>query len=398
MTRTTVAVLTALLPALAGAQAAKQRQPTFEIFGFAQVDYIQDFNRVNPDYDAMLRATKIPTTKGEFGSDGAAIFSARQSRLGLRASVPTGAYDLKTRIEFDFFGRAGGSTPDAAGQSTIRLRRAYGEWGPVLGGLTDSLFMDDDFWPNIVEYWGPSGMVFFRNVQIRLTAPLRGPHSFAIAVERPGADVQGYPEELPDTIPDNKLPDFTARYRLKGSWGYVQLSGIARRLGYTTKGTPNNEPKGKVTGWGVNASSTLRLVPDKLHVLAAFVTGEGIENYMNDATPDLAAGGTLASPKAEAVPLWGVAAYLDIYWSKLFTSSIGYSTVQLDNRSLQVGSDFHVGQYASANVLVHPAENFLLGPELQWAQREDNDGAKGDDWRVQISLKYAFSLTKDFWK
>jgi len=29
--------------------------------------------------------------------------------------------------------------------------------------------MDDDMWPNIVDYWGPSGMVFLRNPQIRWT-------------------------------------------------------------------------------------------------------------------------------------------------------------------------------------------------------------------------------------
>src|SRR5512139_1316951 len=194
MTRTTVAALAAaLLPALAGAQ--EKGKPSFEVFGFAQVDYIQDFNRVDPAWDAMLRPTRIPTQSGEFGSDGAAIFSARQSRLGVKGSFPAGAYPLAAKIEFDFFGRGNGASPDAAGQSSIRLRRAYGAWGPLLGGLTDSLFMDDDYWPNIVEYWGPTGMVFFRNVQLRYTLPLSGPNTFAVAIERPGADVQAYPEQ-----------------------------------------------------------------------------------------------------------------------------------------------------------------------------------------------------------
>src|SRR5512139_3990402 len=122
MTRTTIAALAAaLLPAVAGAQG----QPSFEVFGFAQVDYIQDFNRVDPAWNAMLRASKVPTTDGAFGSDGEAIFSARQSRLGVKGSFPSGAHDLKARIEFDFFGTGGGS-PDSAGQSSIRLRRAYG--------------------------------------------------------------------------------------------------------------------------------------------------------------------------------------------------------------------------------------------------------------------------------
>jgi hypothetical protein len=280
----------------------------------------------------------------------------------------------------------------------IRLRRAYGEWGPVLGGLTDSLFMDDDYWPNIVEYWGPTGMVFFRNVQIRYTAPLPGPHALAIAIERPGSDLQAYAEQLPNLSSHNKLPDFTARYRFGQKWGYVQLSGIVRRLGWDN-GLPGAAHRtGSVTGWGLNASSTIKIVPDKVHLLPAVVYGAGVANYMNDATPDVGAGGTVAAPKGEAVPLLGIAAYLDVYWNKLLTSSFGFSTVNLDNTSLQPANGYHRGEYASANVLVHPAPNFLIGPELQWARRTDNGGADGTDTRIQISAKYAFSTSKDFWK
>lgn len=39
-----------------------------------------------------------------------------------------------------------------AGQTTIRLRHAYGSWGPILGGQTHSLFMDIDLFPNIIDY------------------------------------------------------------------------------------------------------------------------------------------------------------------------------------------------------------------------------------------------------
>ncbi len=393
MKRTMLAALAAALPALAGAE---PRQPSFDVYGFAQVDYIQDFNRVNPEWNAMLRASKVPTASGQYGSDGEAILSARQSRFGVKGTFPGGQYDLKVRLEWDFFGRGTGN-PDSAGQNTLRLRRAYGEWGPVLGGLTDSLFMDDDFWPNIIEYWGPTGMVFFRNVQLRYTVPLAGPHSFAVAIERPGADIQGYPNEAPDLKGKNTLPDLTARYRLNAqTWGYLQVSGIVRRLSWETAARSGHE-----TGWGLNVSSTIHVVPDKVNLLAAVVYGAGCENYMNDATPDVAADGTLAAPTGKSVPLLGVSAYVDVYWTKLLTSSFGYSMVNLDNPGLEktlTPAAYHTGQYASANVLVHPAPNFLIGPELQWAKRTDASGANGDDTRLQISAKYTFSTSKDFWK
>jgi hypothetical protein len=118
---------------------------------------------------------------------------------------------------------------------------------------------------------------------------------------------------------------------------------------------------------------------------------------MNDATPDLAFGGTLADPKAEAVPLLGITAYLDVYWSKLFCSSIGYSTTMMFPTALQGPDAFKTGQYASVNFLVTPFRNFMAGPEFLWGQRTDKGGASGTDTRLQVSVKYSFT-SLDFWK
>jgi hypothetical protein len=374
------------------------RKPTFEIYGFAQVDLIQDFKRVRPDWNATLRPTRIPTVEGIYGANGESIVSARQSRLGVRGSVPAGAYDLMARIEFDFFGMGEGR-PDAGGQNTIRLRQAYGAWGPLLGGLTASLFMDDDFWPTIIDYWGPAGMVFYRNVQIRYT-PFTGEHAFAVALERPATDLDptGGPATPPgvDLAPRSLLPDLTAQYRWTGDWGYLQLAGILRWLGYDSPGA-TTQVKGSTIGWGLHASSQVKLIPDKLKLLVAFVGGTGFSYYMNDATPDLAFGGTAADPRAEAVPMLGVTAYLDVYWSKLFCSAIGYSTSIMFNTALQGAGAFKSGQYASVNFLVTPIRNLLAGPELLWGERIDKGGAYGTDIRLQVSVKYSFT-SLDFWR
>jgi hypothetical protein len=383
-------VMAALVPLAARAQGGPSK-PSFEVYGFGMVDYIQDFKRMPGDWDATLRPTKIPVPEGSIGGDGQAIFSARQSRLGVRGSTPVGGADLKGRVEFDFYGRSGGGRPDAAGQDSIRLRRAYGEWGPVLGGLTDSLFMDDDYWPNIIDYWGPAGMVFYRNVQIRFT-PYTGTHSFAVALERPGADLQAYPEDAPDLAADNKLPDLTARYRLTQNWGYLQLSGIVRKLGY------ENAPalgSGSALGWGLNASSTIKLKPDKVHLLLAVAGGEGVENYWNDAPVDIGIKNNLSNPVTpvvgKALPVLGVVAFLDLNWNAKWTSTVGYSLVNIDNSDAQAPDAYKRGQYALANILYYPAANFFLGPEIQWGKRENfKDGFTSDDVRIQFSVKYNF--------
>jgi len=46
------------------------RDHNLELYGFVQLDAIQDFKRVNPDWDATLRPSRIPTEKGEFGGNG----------------------------------------------------------------------------------------------------------------------------------------------------------------------------------------------------------------------------------------------------------------------------------------------------------------------------------------
>jgi len=407
MNRITLALLAAaaLLPAPASSQEVV-RKPSFEVYGFAQADVIQDFQRVRPDWASTLRPTRIPTEEGLYGANGESIFSVRQSRLGVRGSLPVGEYDLKARIEFDFFGTSSGDRPDAAGPNGVRLRRAYGEWGPILAGLTASLFMDDDWWPTIIDYWGPAGMVFYRNVQIRYT-PFTGEHSFAVAIERPATDLDstGAPAAPAGgrISPRSLLPDLTAQYRLSQGWGYLQLSGILRWLGYDTTFPPDTtpgpgaRPKGDAIGWGLHASSTIGLIPDKLKLLAAVVYGAGTSYYMNDATPDLAFGGTVADPKAQAVPMLGISAYLDVYWSTLFSSAIGYSTVMMFNRDLQGAGAFKTGQYASVNFLVTPFRNFMTGPEFLFGHRTDKGGATGTDTRLQVSVKYSFT-SLDFWK
>ena len=64
--------------------------------------------------------------------------------------MPTAKGDINTKFEFDMFG-----VGSDAGQTTIRLRHAYGEFGQILAGQTNSLFMDGDIFPNIDRLLGP---------------------------------------------------------------------------------------------------------------------------------------------------------------------------------------------------------------------------------------------------
>jgi hypothetical protein len=379
--------------------------PTFEVYGFAQVDYIQDFNRVDPAWEAAFRPSKIPTTDGQFGEDGQSIFSVRQSRLGAQARQQIGGQDLFVKFEIDMYG-----TGDDAGQTTIRLRHAYGSWGPILAGQTNTLFMDGDTFPNTIDYWGPVGMVFVRTPQIRYTH-VTGPHKFSVALEKPSNDIDAgairqIDPNLGSSIHGNeKYPDLTAAYRYDGDWGHVQLAGILRDVAYETSGTPDSKPRGSETGWGLNLSSNIKTFDkDVLHL--SVVYSEGIASYMNDGGTDLGpqlrnTAPVVAPPIAgvpapsflepKAVPTFGAMIYYDHYWNDEWASSFGWSMHKQDVLTFQQANAYQNGQYVSGNILYTPDKRILVGGELLWGQREDKNGATGEDTRIQFTFKYSFS-------
>lgn len=383
-----------LLAGTGTALAADNGPTTVDLYGFAMVDTGYQSGQNDPDWFDVLRPTKLPAFEDEFGEDGDFFAGVRQSRLGVKTSTPTALGDLKTTFEFELFG-----TGADAGQTTFRLRHAYGELGKWGAGQTWSPFMDIDVFPNSLEYWGPSGMVFFRNVQLRYM-PIQGDTRMTIALERPGASADGgtYADRiaLQDVTANFPYPDVSAEYHQATSFGYVEVAGILRYMEWKDQVVDAIDLSGDALGWGVNLSSNIKMGKTVLRLQAVY--GEGIENYMNDAPADLAPKfnpGSVTRPiEGELLPVLGLVAFLDINWNDRMTSTIGYSRVDIDTTDAQTDDAFESGQYALANLLFYPVKNVMFGPELQWGKRENaRDGFSSDDFRVQFSVKYNFSTT-----
>jgi hypothetical protein len=363
---------------------------SFEVYGFAQLDYIQDFGRVNPDWEDTLRPSRIPTADEQFGDDGQAMLSVKQSRFGVKGSLPTDKGPINTKFEFDMFG-----VGSDAGETTIRLRHAYGEFGQFLAGQTNSLFMDGDIFPNTIDYWGPAGMVFLRNPQIRWTPISNDSRSFAVAIENPGNDIDSgqFREvaDFPGAQGDEEWPDLTAQYRMKGDWGHVQVAGILRWIGAEVIANNQVVYDDNDTGWGINLTTAINVL-ERDAIRAGVVYGEGIASYMNDGGMDAGPDRGVNDPgvQVEAVELTGVSLYYDHWWSDQWSSSAGYSWTEVDNTDGQTADTFEKGSYASGNLLYYPVKNVMVGAELLWGEREDFGGADNDDTRLQISFKYDF--------
>ena len=367
-----------------------------DITGFAMLDMGYQVNQNHPDWFDVVRPTKLPSFEDEFAPDGNWFAGVRQSRFGVRSFTPTEMGELRTIFEFELFG-----TGVDAGQTTFRLRHAWGELGKFGAGQTWSPFMDIDVFPNSIEYWGPNGMVFFRNVQFRYTPWQTDSGSrFVVALERPGASAdQGeYSDriELQGVQPHFPMPDISAHYRSVHDWGHFQIAGILRQMEWEDPAPVPVDLSGDDLGWGVNVSSNIKLGNNVLRLQVVY--GEGIQNYMNDADVDVGIvpnPGNLVQPLlGEALPMIGVVAFIDVNWSSKWTSTFGYSFLDNDNSSGQPASAYKKGQYALANLLYHPTSKVLMGPELQWGDRENfNDGFSSDDVRIQFSARYDFGLS-----
>jgi hypothetical protein len=115
---------------------------------------------------------------------------------------------------------------------------------------------------------------------------------------------------------------------------------------------------------------------------------------MNDGGMDLApsANFNTGDLEAEAVALTGALAYYDHWWSDQWSSSIGYSITKVDNTNFQDPGAFSKIDYASGNLLYYPADNLMIGGELMWGERKNNNDDTEDGFRFQFSVKYNFGI------
>jgi DcaP outer membrane protein len=371
---------------------------SIDFYGFVMTDTGYNFGSINPDWFDVERPTQLPAFAGEYGANGNAYFGVRQTRFGVKTSTPTPLGDLKTIFEFELFG-----TGVDAGQTTFRLRHAYGELGPFGAGQTWSPFMDIDVFPNSLEYWGPNGMVFFRNAQVRWM-PVQGASNVVVALERPGGSADGgvYADriELQNIVSQFKWPDLSGHARLARNWGYVQVAGILRKVAWNDTNPALPNLSGSAIGWGLNLTSNIYFAKKDVGRFE-FVYGKAIENYMNDAPVDIGVATNFSNPavpvKGVALPVLGVVSFLDHTWSERFSTSIGYSFLNISNSDAMTPASFHQGDYALVNLLFHPVKQVTVGSELQFGRRVNfADGFNVNDYKLQFSFRYDWSKGFEF--
>jgi hypothetical protein len=366
-----------------------------EIYGFVQAEAFVDFRRNDPNWYDTNRPSKLPAFANEFGQDGHFYLSPRQTRFGVNDILPTAAGDVHSNFEFDMLG-----TGSSAGQTTIRLRHAWGQWKQLGAGQTFSQFMDADIYPNRLDSWGPNGMPTSRNPQVFWEPYREGNSNMRVALENPGVASDGgiFADriELQHVTPRFTIPDITGHYRCAESWGYIQISGVVLRVAYDDLAPQNGRNlSGHVWGGGANVSSNIYAGPDDVFRLLVLY-GRDIENYLNDAPVDVGVKLNPGDPTrpiiGDPLPVVSMVAYLDHTWNETWATTVGYSMVNVSNSNGEPPSAFRLGQYATANVRYLPVQNVAIGAEFQWAQRRNfSDHWTANDFRLDFSFKYTFS-------
>ena len=368
-----------------------------EIHGATQLDAIYDIKKIDPNWEGTLRPSKIPVvcppvpagfpTDVGCGRNGVTNFNVRATNLDFKAFLPTETGEVKARFAFDLWGGADD------GQVRMRLTQAWGSFNGWLFGYTESAFMDLDVFPNTIDFWGPSGMIFVRDPQIRWTPIDQGGLRLAVAAEVPSAAI----DEGKAVTVDPELgvrakpqyPDITGHVRAYGDWGHVQLAGYVRWVSFDTPLDTEGNHAGNVFGYGGNLTALVKTFGDDA-IKAQIAYGLAMAAYSNDCCFDLAPNHALPPAQAQALPLLNWMIYYDHWWSKQWSSSIGYSENRQSNSPGQFFFAQHLGKYASVNLLFYPMQNVMVGIEGLWGQRVNFDGAKNDDQRIQFSSRVKF--------
>ena len=373
---------------------AQEKKNSFEIYGTAMVDAGYNFNSIDPNWFDVMRPSKLPSYKNEYGPDGNVFFSVRQTKLGLKSSTATRLGELRTQFDFDLIGFG-----KDVGQTTFHLVNAYGQLGKIGAGQTASVFMNMDVFPTVMDYWGPLSRVFFLNIQLRYAAIEKENERLLFALERPGGTADGGDDassiELQHVKPVFKLPNITAQYRKVWKWGHVQIAGIAKSIKWKDLDTSMYDLSGSELGWGGNISTVIN-ASNKVKLKLQGVYGKGIENYIADVTPDIGLKSQPGNPvqpfHGTALPVFGFLTFAEIKWNKVLESSVGYSMLKIDNADLQSASAFKRGQYALINLRYQPLNNLIMAIEYQYGRRDNfSDGFHSNGNKIQLSFEFIFS-------
>ena len=330
----------------------------------------------NAGDDSRFVTAVIPVKSDPaFGGGGVFNINAKGSQLSLDVRAPGVDGSPRFFYQNDFYG-------DDDGEFPYRVDQLYGEIYNVIVGMTHSVFEDPDAWPDTVDYEGPNSAIYARRPLARVMLPLNDSWLVNVGVEQPESEVDNSID--PDGVSVNHWPDVGANIRWESAdIGHVQFATIVRQIGHNGPLTGHQ----RTLGWGVNLAAAITLFGED-SAQAQLTYGEGIFRYLNDnfVSNDAAfdEDGDLT-----AIPCLGLMFGYTHQWSEAWRSTASLGYMNLDNPASQDATAYDTTQYASVNVIWQVRNRLSLGLEGLYGSKEQNDGDRGNVFRIHFGLVYS---------
>jgi hypothetical protein len=371
---------------------------SIQIGGYVKGDLIYD---VNEDLGDSFAASSIPADGSE-ADDREGVFRAhaRQTRFNVTTFTPTDIGEIKTFIEGDFFGTGGNQV--FSNSTSFRLRHAYGQVRgedlEVLFGQTWTAFMPLSSYPDTVDFFGPQGIPFIRQGQLR--ASYTGVENMRFEVSVENSELSGTAEDGSSLGSErssdvnfgiDSIPDFVATAEYNRDGWHFKVAGLLRRLEVDEDGddATTGDPDDTETGWGLFGGAVIPTFgDDSLQLNVTY--GEGVGRYLISGGGQDACLG--ADGKLDATEQLGIAAAYTRNWTPTVYSNVVYGHSEFDDDPcFDDAETFERLQTVHVNTFWQPVDNARFGLEYIWGKASFEDGDLDNTAsRIQMGAQFFF--------
>ncbi len=392
----TASALTLATASTATALETEIGDTTVTLGGYVKFDIIHNFDEDAGDlfFPQSIPVEGATTGRSDEGSaDNQTHFHARETRLALTTDTPTAfGGPVRAHVEMDFFGPAGDETFSNANQ--LRMRHAFVDWNGILAGQYWSNFMPLVALPSTLDFHGPAGYIFVRQAQLRYTFDVGAGNQLAFSAENPQTKVANLDAAGLDGFEGvDRMPDLTAQFSGAMNGFNYALSGVVTRP--EVEAGPIDD---STTGFGVMAAGSFTAPATGTRVGGNVGYVDGANRYL------LGTGGAIGSATNFTNAFIDGAGNLDTFSELALMGFIeqpltpqltgnlvvGYTDTDTDAETVAAGIDQTQALTVYANLQYRPVDNLMYGAEIQWGDRELDNGNSNNVTRLQLSAQYNF--------